>query len=126
MTNPGKYLLGAAPAIRESFLPSAPAQGSLIPALVGGAIGSLLWRAHPVLGFIGGASIAGNGLGLIRGGDRGGDLGRMATTGAGIGLALKWPAHPVLGFLGGSIATGTAVSYLAPSSGQAALVRQGR
>lgn len=82
-----------------------PSISSAAVAVIGGAVGSALSGAHPVLGFLGGATVAGNAYGLARG-DRtwkqaAERVGRHVVAAAG---SLALPSHPVIGWCAGALA----------------------
>jgi hypothetical protein len=80
--------------------------GTLAGAAVGGYFGNK--KKHPILGVIGGASLARNVPALMNPGTRGPATRNLLTTGAGLGAAYYTGKHPwyvqVLAFIGGQIA----------------------
>lgn len=78
--------------------------GALL-SIAAGAAGSLLWRKHPVLGFLGGSAVAGNVHAAATGDqswkEAGERMGRHVVATAG---SLALPAHPALGYVAAAFA----------------------
>ena len=72
--------------------------------ILGGAVGSLLWEDHPVLGLFGGWAV-GDSVGLVQRNHADDIPYALAPTGAGIGLSLAWKKHPAWGYILGSMGT---------------------
>lgn len=71
----------------------------------GSLLGLVLWRAHPVLGFLGGAAIAGNAYELATRRQSVSQATRnLGTHAAAIAASLSVPAFPALAWIGGAVA----------------------
>lgn len=78
--------------------------GSLL-SIGAGVVGSVLWRKHPVLGFLGASAVAGNVHAAATGDqtwrEAGERMGRHVVATAG---SLALPAHPALGYVAAAFA----------------------
>jgi hypothetical protein len=82
---------------------------SILPGLAVGAVGSFLWKKHPVLGFLGGMVLGGNASSLMQGGgERRNAALTLGAAGVAIYASLKYRKHPALAYVG----AGTAASLL--------------
>ena len=76
-----------------------------IVAVAAGALGALVWRKHPALGFLNGAALASNTHAVVTGDRDWKDavrrMGRHIVATAG---SLAMPSYPVIGYVGGAIA----------------------
>ena len=90
---------------------------TIVPAAVGGVAGFMVWKQHPVLGFLAGESLGVNALRFVR--NQGDDRTRAAcnfgVTAAGVAGSLMWKKHQVLGFVLG-LAAGVVATSFVPGS----------
>lgn len=89
----------------------------LVPVATG-ALGSILWRSHPLLGFLGGLAIGQAGKSLYRGDPTAKAVVQLGITGTAIAGSLLWRRHPVLGHLGGALIGSAGGTYLLGRLGQ--------
>lgn len=89
----------------------------VIPGVIGGALGALVFKKHRVLGLLGGHALGSTAYQLYRndGDDREIALYRLGIEGAGIAGALAFKKHRALGWIGG-VASAAAVSTFIPGS----------
>ena len=91
--------------------PDARSVSDIAIPIAAGVIGSSFWRAHPVLGFLGGIALGQAGQDAARG-KVGIAAARLGVSGTAIAGSLLWRRHPVLGHIGGLV-LGTAAATAA-------------
>lgn len=91
-------LVGAEPPVRSHVRPA-------VVSLIAGFFGSILWRRHPVLGFLHAVALADNGQALAAGErtwkQAAGDVGKHVVATAG---SLALPSHPAIGYVAAAVA----------------------
>ncbi len=83
--------------------------GTLVGAALGGYVGYS--KGHPLLGAIGGASLARNVPALLKADQRGYATRNLVTTAGGVAGSLLLPGNRALGFIGGLLVGGLAAAY---------------
>jgi len=76
-----------------------------VVALGAGAVGAILWRRHPVLGFLGGSALASNVHALATKNRTFVEAGkRMGKHFVAVAGSLALPSHPAVGYVAGAVA----------------------
>lgn len=108
------------------LMPAAPkslAKSSILPDgigeygwIAGGGVGLVMFAGtHPVLGFLGGATLGNEAPRLFKPGERVDALCRIGVQGSAIAGSVMLEKHPVLGYLGGML-LGAYATSLVPGS----------
>ena len=99
----GLDFLGGAQVAKPSRAPMSLSGNAV--AIGAGAVGAILWRRHPVLGFLGASALASNAHALATNNrtltDAGKRLGKHIVAVAG---SLALPSHPAVGYVAGAVA----------------------
>ena len=115
-------ILGVVSPSAASIAQPAPSDPSLmktiVPGAVGGVVGFMAWKSHPVLGFFAGESIGLNAMRIIRnqGDDRTRAVCNLGMTATAVAGSLMWKKHPFWGYVGGLILGGFATSFVPGSN----------
>jgi uncharacterized membrane protein len=83
----------------------------MAPGVIGGVVGMMLWKRHPVLGFLAGHAVGAMAYPLYKG-DKKRAMCNLAVEGTGIAGALYYRKHPALGYIMGASAGAVATYFV--------------